>query len=274
MKLMNKISKIIAAVLSVGCFLTACSTPGYETVEVYTYEEAVAELESKLTRVTCKTAEPILDIYDDVSSEGTMLADINTYPYKSSGGEMIYNETLKCEIPKGWKVRELGTILVEARKSAMQVNDAKNKAGEFPFFTSGDEIVDYNEYYVDGFNLFLNTGGNADVKSYFGKAAYSTDAWCISANEFSFMLDIFLKSIKTYLNDSCFAGSGLKHLQKNIFKQLKMIAPDETILEEFNNIVCGHFEIISHLQVENKKLASLRDWLLPMLMNGQVKIIN
>ncbi|UKI23783.1 MAG: hypothetical protein L6V88_05230 [Anaerotruncus sp.] len=39
----------------------------------------------------------------------------------------------------------------------------------------------WNEPFVDGRNCFLNTGGNADVKFYVGKAAYSTDTWSVSA---------------------------------------------------------------------------------------------
>lgn len=198
--------------------------------------------------------------------------DENGHPYKSSGGEMVYNETLKREIPKSWGFREIGDIIAEAKKSTVQVNEAKDRTGIFPFFTSGDEIIDFDEYYVDGFNIFLNTGGNADVKSYFGKAAYSTDTWCISAKELSFMLDIFLKDIKAYLNNNCFAGSGLKHLQKNAFKKIRIVIPSDTILDIFNNIASNIYKNIASLQAENKKLTSLRDWLLPMLMNGQVVV--
>ena len=199
--------------------------------------------------------------------------DENGHPYKSSGGEMVYNETLKREIPKGWITKELGEIIIEAKKSSVQVSEARERTGVYPFFTSGDEIIDFEDYYVDGFNIFLNTGGNADVKSYYGKSAYSTDTWCISAKNYSFMLTIFLSSIKTYLNDNCFAGSGLKHLQKIIFKQIKIVVPDTKTLGTFNSIASSIYEDISACQIENKKLASLRDWLLPMLMNGQARII-
>lgn len=198
--------------------------------------------------------------------------DENGRPYKSSGGEMVYNETLKREIPKGWSAKKIGELITEAKKSSVQVNGAKERPGEYPFFTSGDEIIDFDEYYVDGFNIFLNTGGNADVKSYYGKSAYSTDTWCISADDYSYLLFVFLSSIKKQLNDNCFAGSGLKHLQKNAFKQIKIACPKSTILKEFNETADSFYENISSLRTENKKLASLRDWLLPMLMNGQVKV--
>jgi len=108
-------------------------------------------------------------------------------PYKSSGGKMAWNEELKREIPEGWEVRQIGDILSEADKSKIQVNGAKEK-GEFPFFTSGESVLAYHEYFVDGFNIFLNTGGNPDIKAYRGKCAYSTDTWCISAKQYSYIL--------------------------------------------------------------------------------------
>lgn len=198
--------------------------------------------------------------------------DENGHPYKSSGGEMVYDEKLKREIPKGWRTLELGDIIKEAKKSSVQVNGARERAGAYPFFTSGDEILDFDEYYVDGFNIFLNTGGNADIKSCYGKSAYSTDTWCISADEYSYMLFIFLDSIKQQINNNYFAGSGLKHLQKNAFKKIKIIAPEENLLRTFNDLAQSSYLAISSHKAENKKLASLRDWLLPMLMNGQVKV--
>ena len=193
-------------------------------------------------------------------------------PYKTSGGEMIYDEKLEQEIPKGWRVTELGDIIEEKSKSPTQVNKAKESPGDFPFFTSGNEILNFNEYYVDGFNIFLNTGGNAGVKAYFGKAAYSSDTWCISAKEYTYILYIFLDSIIEQINNNYFAGSGLKHLQKDIFKKIKLVVPEKELLHSFNEFAQSLFQAISLYKLQNKELASLRDWLLPMLMNGQVII--
>ena len=78
---------------------------------------------------------------------------------------------------------KLGDILIENPKSTIQVSDAKGKIGDFPFFTSGDAILRWTEFIADGRNTFLNTGGNADVKFYIGKAAYSTDTWYITAKK-------------------------------------------------------------------------------------------
>ena len=77
----------------------------------------------------------------------------------------------------------LGEIIVENSKSTVQVGKAKNRKGKFPFFTSGDVLLEWNDMMIDGRNCFLNTGGNAGVKFYIGGAAYSTDTWCITATK-------------------------------------------------------------------------------------------
>ncbi len=190
-------------------------------------------------------------------------------PYRTSGGKMVWNEELKREIPEGWKVSKIGDILEEANKSKIQVNDAKEK-GKYPFFTSGEKILCYDDYLVKGFNIFLNTGGNPDIKAYMGKCAYSTDTWCVSAKEYSYILFYYLLKLMPQFEQLFFAGSGLKHLQKDSLKNQYILLPDEKVLRNFNNICELIWKKITNCLIENQELTSQRDFLLPLLMNGQV----
>ena len=168
---------------------------------------------------------------------------------------------------------KLKDILIEADKSSVQVGEAKQSTGEYPFFTSGSAILKWDTPFIDGRNCFLNTGGNADVKFYVGAAAYSTDTWCISANNnMSDYLYLLLVSIKPELNQKFFQGTGLKHLQKPLLKDRPIYIPDFEELKTFNEQVNPMLNIISENTRENQELITLRDWLLPMLMNGQATI--
>lgn len=168
---------------------------------------------------------------------------------------------------------KLGEIIKENAKSTIQVGDAKNIKGDFPFFTSGDAILEWQDSMVDGRNCFLNTGGNAGVKFYVGKAAYSTDTWCITADrELEDYLYLLLLSIKPELNQKFFQGTGLKHLQKPLLRDRKVYIPTDCEIADFNSRVKPWMNQISANTQENKQLISLRDWLLPMLMNGQATI--
>ena len=169
---------------------------------------------------------------------------------------------------------KLGDIIVENAKSPIQVGDAKAaNNGDIPFFTSGDAILKWPEVLVTGRNCYLNTGGNADVKFYVGDAAYSTDTWCITASgEMSDYLYLLLLSIKPELNQKYFQGTGLKHLQKPMLKDRPIYIPATKELETFNKTVQPWFDMIASNVKESQSLVALRDWLLPMLMNGQAVI--
>ncbi len=192
-------------------------------------------------------------------------------PYKSTGGKMVYNEKLKKEIPEGWKVTTIGKIIIERQKSSIKVGQAKNKLGKYPFFTSGSEIYEMNEFLIDGRNCFLSTGGKGYVQYYVGKSSYSTDTWVISGiNDLEDYLYLFIKSIENMLDNKYFAGTGLQHLQKDLFKDTHIVIPSDEILKRFNKISNTIFNKISRIYKENKELQKLRDFLLPLLMNGQV----
>ena len=169
---------------------------------------------------------------------------------------------------------KLGDIIVENAKSPIQVGDAKAaNNGDIPFFTSGDAILKWPEALVTGRNCYLNTGGNADVKFYVGDAAYSTDTWCITASGgMSDYLYLLLLSIKPELNKKYFQGTGLKHLQKPMLKDRPIYIPVAKELETFNKTVQPWFNMIASNVKESQSLVALRDWLLPMLMNGQAVI--
>ena len=178
----------------------------------------------------------------------------------------IYMYSFYGKIPNG----KLKDILVEADKSSVQVGEAKQSTGEYPFFTSGSAILKWDTPFVNGRNCFLNTG---DVKFYVGEAAYSTDTWCISSNKnMSDYLYLLLVSIRPELNQKFFQGTGLKHLQKPLLKDRDIYIPDFEELQIFNEQVNPMFNVISENTRENQELIALRDWLLPMLMNGQATI--
>lgn len=183
----------------------------------------------------------------------------------------FYMHTFFSKKPNG----TIKDILVESSKSTIQVGTARESTGKYPFFTSGESILNWNEPMVDGRYIFLNTGGNADVKFYIGKAAYSTDTWCVSGiDDLTDYLYLLLYSIKTEIDQKFFQGTSLKHLQKQSLKDRTIYIPTSKELISFNNIVVPLLSKISANVRENQELIKFRDWLLPMLMNGQIKLEN
>jgi len=129
-------------------------------------------------------------------------------------------------IPSGWQRVAIGNCVTERRKSPIKVDDAANY-GPYPFFTSGEGVLQHNEALIDGETLFLATGGVANAKYFEGKAAYSTDTYALGAKDgydtkFLYYLLLFLRD---YINTNFFQGSGLKHLKKKDLKSFEIAVP-------------------------------------------------
>ncbi|GAA9945010.1 hypothetical protein VN0902_00170 [Helicobacter pylori] len=186
---------------------------------------------------------------------------LHTLAYK------IYEYYFKYK-PKNAKLEQ---IIIENPKSNIMVKNAQKTQDKYPFFTSGDNILSYPKAIIDGRNCFLNTGGNAGIKFYVGKASYSTDTWCICANEFSDYLYLLLSSIKTHINQSFYQGTSLKHLQKNLLKKYPIYMPSTHEIKKFNQIIMPLLTLISINTRTSKKLEQIRDFLLPLLLKQQVK---
>ena len=136
-------------------------------------------------------------------------------------------EINKIPIPEGWRKVSIGECVVEKKKSPVKVDDATN-FGLYPFFTSGEAVLQHDCKLIDGENLYLATGGMANVKYFNGEAAYSTDTYVLGTKEnicpkFMYYVLLFLRQ---YIDINYFQGSGLKHLQKKDFKHHEIIIPE------------------------------------------------
>ncbi len=161
----------------------------------------------------------------------------------------------------------LADIIQENPKSAIQVGTAKLSKGKYPFFTSGDTLLKWDEAMVEGRNCFLNTGGIAGLKFYIGAAAYSTDTWCIAGkSEYSDYLYLLLDSIMPELDLKYFQGTGLKHLQKPLLKKRSIYVPSQAELDDFNRMVRPVNTYINDKELEIRELNILKEGLLPTVI--------
>ena len=176
-------------------------------------------------------------------------------------------------LPKGWEIMRFKDVIIEQPKSKVQVGNVEGNSGQYPFYTSGANILQYNQYLVDGENILLNTGGIADVKYSIGKIHYSTDTWCIKGIDgYTLFLYLYLKGILPEINASYFEGAALKHLKKASFKKKKLLVPPTTLIKEFNLRVSVFYREIFWLKQNTQLLSRQRDLLLPRLMSGKLEV--
>lgn len=217
--------------------------------------------------------------------------DENGKPYKSSGGEMVYNDTLKREIPKGWEVKGLGEVepnIITGKTPSTQNEEFFN--GNIPFITIGD--IRNNMFIFQTEQKLSKNGAESQSSKYLPK-----DSLCVSCIATVGLIGFTTQKSQTnqqinsiifknkyngpyfyfYLKDyfvvgKAKTGNTFANMNKGDFANIKMIYPSSNIIEKFFQNIVYSFQKIKKLQKQNQQLAQLRDFLLPMLMNGQVGV--
>ncbi|UTG73413.1 restriction endonuclease subunit S [Neisseria subflava] len=218
--------------------------------------------------------------------------DTNGKPYKSSGGEMVFDETLKREIPKGWEVKKLKDAMQIVRGASprpiddflsdngipwIKISDAT--ATSTPFIFKTKEFIKSNgkQYsrYLYPNTLILSNSATPGIPRIVELECCVHDGWLIIENLKNglfneFMYFYFLNFKEKIINLG--SGSIFKNLKTEYIKELDLIIPNKETLENAKTIFSDVFKKIKNTQKQNHQLTQLRDFLLPMLMNGQVSV--
>lgn len=221
--------------------------------------------------------------------------DANGKPYKSSGGKMSYNATLKREIPVGWTdgtLSDLGQIVGGSTPSTKKPdnftakgtpwitpNDLSNNQGN-KFITRGAQ--DVSDEGIKDASLKKYPAGTVLLSSRapigymaIARAELTTNQGFksfIPCNGYSseFIYYTILNSLKAITQYA--SGSTFKEVSAAVLKTVKITLPERSVVASFAEHVEPLFRRQDLLEQETQQLTQLRDWLLPMLMNGQVRV--
>lgn len=206
--------------------------------------------------------------------------DENGKPYRSSGGEMVWNDQLKREIPKGWQVSSIGSVTrnYDSKRVPLSQNERDIMKGGIPYY-GATGIMDYvNRHIFDGqYVLIAEDGsvmdvkGNPIVQMIWGKTWVNNHAHVLQgcngySNELLYLLLQHIPVVKIM------TGSIQKKINQDNLNSYNIPQIPDPISQAFYEIVKPMFEKIQSLQDENDELTKLRDWLLPVLMNGQATV--
>ena len=219
--------------------------------------------------------------------------DQNGNPYKSSGGKMVYSPELKREIPEGWGVetlKDLESKIITGKTPSRANSD--NFGGEIPFITIGD--IRGNTFIYNTSETLTDLGASVQQNKYLpegslcvsciatvGEIGFTTE-WSHTNQQINsivfedetnrYYLYFALKNYFENANASAKTGNTFANMNKEDFSGIRIILPRNEIKNNFHKMTEPYFAQIKCLQGQNKELTQLRDWLLPMLMNGQVYI--
>ena len=206
--------------------------------------------------------------------------DENGKPYKSSGGKMVWNEELKREIPEGWGVGKLSDLCELINGRAYSQNELQD-SGKYRilrvgnFFTNNswyysDMELEEDKYAIAGDLLYCWSASFGPSIWNYEKVIYHYHIWKVKCPEYNklYVYELMKELTSQFVKST--HGSIMLHLTKDGMEKQTVLIPEHTVLQQFYNALSPIFEKIRINENENQQLASLRDWLLPMLMNGQV----
>lgn len=189
-------------------------------------------------------------------------------PYRSSGGVMEWNQQLKREIPKGWGVTTMAS-LAPALTGKEDANFSTSN-GNYKFFTCAQETMRCDTPAFSGHAVLIAGNGDFNVKHFTGSFNAYQRTYVLmpkEAKHYAVMYIAAQKRIQAFKQGA--NGSIVKFITKGDVENIPIILPDnDSLLSTLNQIL----EKIEHCERENDELKKLRDWLLPMLMNGQATV--
>lgn len=199
--------------------------------------------------------------------------DSNGAPYKSSGGAMVYNDVVKREIPAGWMVKKIGEYADVTKGDLITAKSAHD--GEIKVVAAG---IDYS-YKHASFNRLENTitisgsGANAGFINFWREPIFASDCITVRGNTDcdTILLLEYLRFIQPYIFSQA-TGSAQPHVYPSDIKNLDYVLPNSELLKKFGELIISLNKLLANNEKENERLSSLRDWLLPMLMNGQITV--
>lgn len=210
-------------------------------------------------------------------------------PYKANGGEMEWNEELKREIPKDWEAKALNTVTNVSNDS---VNPQDNLDIDFKHFsiptldaTGTYGIEKGSEINSNKFTVLESDILVSKLNPWFSRVVYGEDASnTICSTEFVVWRSrnnciknylFMIASDKSFISYCTKNATGTSNSHKRVNPTLMMeylISYNESIAKIFGEKLNDILKLIFSNKKQNQELITLRNFLLPLLMNGQVKV--
>ncbi len=214
-------------------------------------------------------------------------------PYKSSGGEMVWNEKLKRDIPASWKTKVIEDIADVYNGATPSTVNEQNYGGNIVWITPKDLSDQKQKFVYQGERNISQAGYNScsthllppntilmSSRAPIGLLSIAKTELCTNQGFKSFVPKA--ENISTYLYyylnihikqiEQLGTGTTFKEVSREDVLKFPILKPSDTILDLWEERVSALNNKQFEIQKENEYLTKLRDGLLPLLMNGQVSV--
>ena len=254
---------------------------------------SIREVDSKISLNTCICAEletMAKTLYDYWFTQFDF-PDENGKPYRSSGGEMVWNDQLNREIPKGWVIGAVSDLMKIEHTSVnpQKLGNTVMEHYSIPAFDTDHNpayeeanTIESGKYSVDP-ECILTSKLNPHFKRLWDPYCDTKNAICSTefivyrpraARTRPFCYAVLNSdAFYTHMAGKAISSTGSrKRIQPDISASFVLAIPDNKTMRAFVELYAPIMKKQKALYKENRELAKLRDWLLPMLMNGQAVV--
>ncbi len=218
--------------------------------------------------------------------------DENGKPYKSSGGLMLSNDKLSYKMPANWTVCSLfenpltsiikpGVDMFESKNylATADVNGTTISAGTVIFYETRESRANMQPtvnsvWFAKMKNSVKHLYLNKEMQELITNSILSTGFCGLQCTEesFEYVASFIGHSYFERLKDTLAHGATQEAVNNDDLSCIAFVVPPTRILRLFHESTESIYSQISKNICENQKLTQLREWLLPMLMNGQATI--
>ena len=203
-------------------------------------------------------------------------------PYKKSGNQMIYNHALKMDIPLGWSVGTLSDIANITMGQSPEGESYNENGNGIEFFQGSTDFGIFfpttRVYTTKPKRMSKENDILLSVRAPVGTMNIAYQDCCIGrglasiqgkTNNTTFVRHL-LKSNKNFFDRINNAGTTFGAITKDILYEMPVIIPPTKIMMEYENVVAKSEATIRSAENEIRQLTHIRDYLLPLLLNGQL----
>lgn len=206
-------------------------------------------------------------------------------PYKSSGGKMVWCEELKREIPEGWDHGSLYDIADFVNGLACQKYRPIDSSAKLPVIKIGEmhsgigKDVEWarndvpQKYIISDGDILFSWSATLETMIWAsGEGVLNQHIFKVNpkkANKY-YVYQQLKSYVINFIRMAETRKTTMGHITTDHLKQSRIVIPPSSIIEKYEEQVCDMFQKYIECSKENRELSSLRDFLLPMLMNGQV----
>ena len=173
-------------------------------------------------------------------------------------------------VPLGWEVRRLQNVLTLHYGKAL--NKSQREPGHVPVYGSGGVNGTHSKALVRGPGIIVGRKGSVGTLYWEDQGFFPIDTTFYVEPAVELGLHYLFELLNTLGLETMNTDAAVPGLNRDNAYRLEVVVPSTVLSQCFDQYAKSLRDLISHTSAESAKLATLRDYLLPRLLSGRVRV--